>query len=236
MKFALFVLLIFLSGKGLAVCERPLIVAAEHWPPYAEQVGEVWTGIDVERVREVLSAVGCDVLFTNIPPERSHLLLERGEVDVLMAASDVPARHRYAWFTLPYRQEVQGVFAVAGTANLPSDFFALRGDSELTLIAPRAGWYGSDYDEVRDELIAGGRLLMFDYTRQALTMLAAGRGHLLMGDQQSMLLAAQQMGLSIERCWVANDAPVHLMLSRQSVSLDLVQRINAALGANIPQP
>ncbi|PKM21442.1 MAG: hypothetical protein CVV10_09365 [Gammaproteobacteria bacterium HGW-Gammaproteobacteria-14] len=228
MKVALFVLLAWLPGLVSAVCERPLIVAAEHWPPYAEKVDERWTGIDVQQVRAILAAVGCEAVFTDIPPERSHLLLERGEIDLLMAASDVPARHRYAWFTLPYRQEVQAVFAISGTKDLPSDFFGFR-DSELTLIAPRAGWYGDDYAAVRDELMASDRLLTFDYTRQALTMLAAGRGHLVMGDQQSMLLVAQQMKLSIEQRWVANDAPVHLMLSRHSVSEALVQRINEVL-------
>ena len=50
-----------------------------------------------------------------------------------------------------------------------------------------------------------------------------------MGDQQSILITANKLGVKLSQRWIANDAPVHLMLSRTSLTPTHLQRINAAL-------
>ncbi|MFN3713525.1 MAG: substrate-binding periplasmic protein [Alcanivoracaceae bacterium] len=225
------VLLLFLmlvSGMAFALCERPLRVAVEDWPPYQLESEGRWTGIDVERVDQLLRGVGCVAVFMSVPAGRSHLMLERGDIDILMAASDVPERHRYAWFTEPYRQEVMSVFGVQGRMDLPAGFGRLV-ETGLVLIAPRAGWYGAEYAQIRNELIESYRLLVFDVTPQAVTMLAAGRGDLLLGDHEAVLLAAAELGIELTPMWVANDAPVHLMLSRASLTEVHLDSLNALL-------
>lgn len=222
------VLLLCLSAQVAALCERPLKVAAEHWPPYSVLSEDGWQGTDVDRVRALLRRAGCEVIFMDTPPGRSHVMLEKGEVDILMAASDVPERHRYALFSKPYRREVMAVFALAGRDDLPGGFPALLA-SDHTLVAPRSGWYGEAFAAVRGDLIGNHQLIAFDYTHQAVSILAAGRADLLMGDQQSILITANNLGVKLSQRWIANDAPVHLMLSRTSLGEAHLQRINAAL-------
>lgn len=221
-------LLLCFSAQVAALCERPMRVAAEHWPPYSEQGEEGWQGIDIDHVRKLMRRAGCDVVFLNTPSGRAHLMLEKGEIDILMAASDVPERHRYALFSKPYRREVMAVFSLAGREGLPASFPALL-DSDRTLVAPRSGWYGEAFAAVRGDLIRNHQLIAFDYTHQAVSILAAGRADLLMGDQQSILITANSLGVKLSQRWVANDAPVHLMLSRASLTPAHLQRINAAL-------
>ena len=221
-------LLLILSAPAAALCDRTLRVAAEHWPPYSVLSEDGWQGTDVDRVRALLRRAGCEVIFMDTPPGRSHVMLEKGEVDILMAASDVPDRHRYALFSKPYRREVMAVFALSGRNNLPTSFAALRGGDHI-LVAPRSGWYGEDYAAVRGDLIGNHQLVAFDYTHQAVSILAAGRADLLMGDQQSILIVADNLGVKLSQRWVANDAPVHLMLSRATLTPTLLQRINTAL-------
>lgn len=228
MRGLIVVLLLCLSAQVAALCERPLKVAAEHWPPYSEQGEDGWRGIDVDQVRALLQRAGCDVVFRNTPPGRAHRMLEKGEVDILMAASDVPERHRYALFSKPYRREVMAVFALAGREDIPASFPALQASDHI-LVAPRSGWYGEEFAAVRGDLIGNHQLMAFDYTHQAVSILAAGRADLLMGDQQSILITANSLGVKLSQRWVANDAPVHLMLSRASLTLAHLQRINAAL-------
>lgn len=222
------VLLLCLSAQVVALCERPLRVAAEHWPPYAEPGEEGWQGIDIDHVRNLMRRAGCDVVFINTPIERSHLMLQKGEIDILMAASDVPERHRYALFSKPYHREVMAVFALAGREDLPGNFPALRASGHV-LVAPRSGWYGEAFAAVRGDLIGNHQLIAFDYTIQAVSILAAGRADLLMGDPQSILPTANRLGVKLSQRWVANDAPVHLMLSRTSLTPAHLERINAAL-------
>ena len=222
------VLLLCLSAQVAALCERPLKVAAEYWPPYSEQGKDGWQGIDVDHVRRLLQKAGCEVVFLNTPSGRAHRMLEKGEIDILMAASDVPERHRYALFSTPYRREVRAVFALAGREDLPHSFPALQASDHI-LVAPRSGWYGAAFAAVRGDLIRNHQLIAFDYTHQAVSILAAGRADLLMGDQQSILMTANSLGVNLSQRWVANDAPVHLMLSRASLTPAHLERINAAL-------
>ncbi len=228
MRGLFIILLLCLSAHATALCERPLRVAAEHWPPYSEQDNQGWQGIDIDHVRNLMRRLGCDVVFLNTPSGRAHLMLEKGEIDILMAASDVPERHRYAYFSNAYRREVMAVFALAGRDDLPADFASLR-DGGYTVVAPRSGWYGEAFAAVRGELIRNYQLIAFDYSHQAVSILAAGRADLLMGDQQSILITANNLGVKLSQRWVANDAPVHLMLSRASLTPAHLQRINAAL-------
>ena len=221
-------LLLILSAPAAALCDRPLRVAAEHWPPYSVLSEDGWQGTDVDLVRALLRRAGCEVIFMDTPPGRSHVMLEKGEVDILMAASDVPERHRYALFSKPYRREVMAVFALADRDGLPASFTALR-QTDYTLVAPRSGWYGEAFAAVRGDLIDNQQLIAFDYTLQAVSILAARRADLLMGDQQSILITADRLGVKLSQRWIANDAPVHLMLSRVSLTEAHLQRINAAL-------
>jgi polar amino acid transport system substrate-binding protein len=221
--------LMLVSTTALALCDRPLRVAVEEWPPYQHEVDGHWTGTDVEMVGQWLHRAGCRVEFVPVPAGRSHLMLERGDIDILMAASDVAERHQYAWFTRPYRQEVVVVFGLQGRPDLPVAFAPLR-DTSLVLIAPRAGWYGADYARIRGELIEAHRLLVFDTTRQAITLLAAGRGDLLLADRDAVLVTAAELGIALRQQWVANDAPVHLMLSRASLTEAHRDGLNALLG------
>ena len=228
MRGLIVVLMLCLSASVAALCERPLRVAAEQWPPYSEHGEKGWQGIDIDLVRSLLRRAGCDVVFLNTPPGRAHLMLEKGEIDILMAASDVPERHRYALFSKPYRREVMAVFALAGREDMPAGFAALR-DGGYTLVAPRNGWYGEAYASVRGDLIENHHLIAFDYSHQAVSILAARRADLVMGDQQSILITANKLGVKLSQRWIANDAPVHLMLSRTSLTPTHLQRINAAL-------
>lgn len=141
-------LLLSLSSQVAALCERPLKVAAEYWPPYSEQGEDGWQGIDVDHVRSLIQRAGCEVVFLNTPSSRAHLMLEKGEIDILMAASDVPERHRYALFSKPYRREVMAVFALAGREDVPDSFSALQASTHI-LVAPRSGWYGEAFAAVR---------------------------------------------------------------------------------------
>ena len=120
------------------------------------------------------------------------------------------------------------VFALAGREDLPGNFPALRASGHV-LVAPRSGWYGEAFAAVRGDLIGNHQLIAFDYTIQAVSILAAGRADLLMGDPQSILPTANRLGVKLSQRWVANDAPVHLMLSRTSLTPAHLERINAAL-------
>ena len=68
----------------------------------------------------------------------------------------------------------------------------------------------------------------------AIGMLKTARVDLIMGDIRALQVVAAESGLHLGPPWlVLHDAPVHFMLSRQSVSEPLLREINSALAATL---
>lgn len=100
----------------------------------------------------------------------------------------------------------------------------------LTLVAPRAGWYGLPYESQACALRKNGRLSRFGDFFQGIRMLAAGRASFMLGDAAAVERAAAKAGVKVQPLpfWLV-EAPVHLMFSRATVREADVQRIDAAI-------
>lgn len=215
-----------------ANCDRPLRVLAEHWPPYVIDAGESshprFSGDDVELARRVLAAAGCEALFVSMPTERAKQALVRGEIDVMMAASKIPERLAYAWFSLPYRQEVIAVVGPEGTTAVTA--WQQFSERQYLLLAPRYGYYGDAWQQASSNLIQAGAVIFYTHYTRAVGMLKAGRADYVLGDVHALRAAGRELGLSLSAPMiVANDNPVHLMFSRKSVARETVDAVNRVL-------
>lgn len=102
------------GSSALAACE--LRFGWEPYVPYqfAGAGGEV-TGADIVLMRELAAAIGCEVVFKELPWARQLLELENGAIDVVMSASRTPERAEYALFSMPYRRAEMAIFVRRGT-------------------------------------------------------------------------------------------------------------------------
>ena len=223
-----------MASTHAAACSRPLNMVSEEWPPYSFTNEEnVQTGLDMDMAKAILKEAGC-VLVTAppLPAVRRQLLFERGEFDLMLAATDTVERRRFARFSIPYRHETVALFTqvrdyprYAGINGM-----AALSRGQAALLAPRIGWYGADFAQAAPALRASGRLFDFGTLGQGLRMLAAGRAPLIMGDRAAVLYEAQRQKLVLRQLpFVLQQAPVHLMLSRASTTDDDLARINAAI-------
>ena len=219
---------------ALAQCSRPFSMATGQWEPYAYyDAGRNFTGIDADMVRAILKEAGCQLVeLDSKPATRNLTLFEKGEIDLMTGASRTPERLKLAYFSLAYRDETVGMFALAEHAD---QFRALHSFSDfiqgqLTLVAPRAGWYGLAYENQAAALQKSGRLSRFGDFSQGIRMLAAGRASFMLGDAAAVEHAAARQGVKVQPLpfWVV-EAPVHLMFSRATVREADVLRIDAAI-------
>lgn len=215
-------------------CSRALNMVSEEWPPYSFTNEEnIQTGLDMDMAKAILKEAGCTLVTAPpLPAVRRQLLFERGEFDLMLAATDTPERRRIARFSNAYRHETVALFALARHypryAGIDSMAAVLRG--QAAVLAPRVGWYGADFARAAPELRAGGRLYEFGAVDQGVRMLGAGRAQLIVGDRAAVLYEAQRQRLALRQLpFVLHQAPVHLMLSRASTTDSDLARINAAI-------
>lgn len=221
-------------GGAAAGCSAPIVLATGQLEPYGYfDAQKRYVGMDADMIRAIVAEAGCTLGYLPLMPDKRNLtLFEQGKVGMLAGASRTPARQKWAWFSVAYRTETIGLFSVAD-ARAPEP--ALRSLADVvrrpvTLLAPRAGWYGAEYERHKPALQGARRLYQFDNLAQGVRMLAARRAHYMLGDAAGVEHAAARLGVQVRPLpfWLVQ-APVHLMLSRATLTAADVALIDAAI-------
>ncbi len=109
-------------------------------------------GADLQRV---LALSGCRIDALVVPVKTSFprrlSLIRNGQIDMMSGISYRPERAEYAWYSIPYRTDHVTLWARRGEAER----FAGRSlvqliDDGVLLAGPEAGWFGADYEALRD--------------------------------------------------------------------------------------
>lgn len=221
-------------GALANACTKPIRLATGQWEPYSYYDAQRrFVGIDVDMVHAIFKEAGCTLVELGaMPASRNLTLFFRGDIDLMTGASRTPERLKRAWFSLPYRDETVGLFALAdGSRRYEKvrsfdDFLGRR----LTLLAPRTGWYGDVYEKQMPALLASKRLSQFSDFPQGIRMLAAGRAQFMLGDASGVEHAAARQGIKVEPLpfWLL-ESQVHLMFNRSTIPQADVRRIDAAI-------
>ncbi|WP_035373382.1 substrate-binding periplasmic protein [Pseudoduganella violaceinigra] len=211
-----------------------LRLAPEEWPPYFYHNDKaVLTGVDYDLLVAILSHAGCALqVEKEMPPARRNVLFQQGKLDLLMAASLTEERRGYARFSLPYRQETVGLFTLPEKLDKFRRIDSFQGivAQRVSLLAPRLGYYGDDYERALPLLNAEGRRSTFGTFEQGIKMLEAGRGDLIMGDANALRHIARAQNVKIAPlAYIPYRAPVHIMLNAASTTQAQLTRINHAI-------
>ena len=88
-------------------CEMTLVVStALEWPPYSWEVDGQYHGIDIQILEYLFSKLNYCWQYVAYPSStRAFREFQKGNADVIFAASLTNERRRYAVFSEPYRQE-----------------------------------------------------------------------------------------------------------------------------------
>jgi polar amino acid transport system substrate-binding protein len=228
-------LALFASGQARAhACSKAMTMGTGQWEPYAYYDAQKrFTGLDADMVRAIFKEAGCTVVELGaMPPTRNMLLFNKGEIDMMSGASLTADRLKRARFSVPYRDETVGLFALAESFD---KYRAIRSYDDflrrpLTLLAPKVGYYGEAYEKSMESLMAAKRLSQFVDFTQGMRMLAAGRAQFILGDAAGVEHAAARQGVKVQPLpfWILQ-SQVHLMFSRATTDEADVRRIDAAI-------
>ncbi len=185
-----------------ASCSKPVVTAVGPFPPYVYQDAQrQWSGIDIDMAQAIFQEAGCTLAFaTSMPATRYITLFELGKVDMMLGASDTEERRRMARFSSAYRYESVALFALARDADRYRDIdgFAAIRQRGLTLLAPKAGWYGPAYASALPALRAGGHVSEFVTFSQGIRMIGAARATFIMGDSAAIRYEARRQHVALQ--------------------------------------
>ncbi|KLN60407.1 hypothetical protein WH96_11700 [Kiloniella spongiae] len=218
-----------------AGCERSYSIAySNNYIPYQYiPKNSVLTGLDIDVVKSVMSEMGCEYNLLLMPSKRAQMLLKRGTLDIMPAASITVERSAYAYFSESYRDETVAMFVRA------SDYNSYKGykltdavDQKLSITAGLGGWYGPEYGEEKQRALDVGVLRLNAETEVRIQQLLNNRVDMVIADMYvgyHHAIKARRLDAIRPLPHLLNADPVHFMLSKESVSPGFVAKFNQAL-------
>ena len=192
---------------------------------------------EVERdsawVQQVFAEAGCRLV---ILPQAERILdriwsMKIGEIDFISAATPLPDRLEFAYFSIPYAQERVVVVAHQAVAEVTHiERMADLISSKRPVIGPHFGYYGPDWDGVKAQLQQAERFRAYKSWPSARGMLLRKPESLLLvvDDAATGIVNGSPLPLMILPATLFQ-ADIVFMFSRKTVSADDVELINAAI-------
>ncbi|NQD35779.1 transporter substrate-binding domain-containing protein [Permianibacter sp. IMCC34836] len=184
-------------------------------------------------VARVFAEAGCPL---QVLPRAERMLdrfwsLKTGQIDFVSAATPLPERSEFAWFSLPYgrekivmvtHKELAGQIRAKSMADLLSE--------QRTIIGPHFGYYGENWPEIKKQLQAVDRFEAYNNWAKARGMLLRNPDGILMivEDAARDVVAHERPPLVILPVTLSESELV-FMFSRKTVTEPEVALINAAI-------
>lgn len=206
------------------------------WLPYIEVQNESVTGTDILLIRRLLSAVGAELRLVKLPESRALNQLAQGQVDLIFAASYTKERAQFAWFSKPYRSEMnqvivhQQLLQTYPHISSKSAFFALAARKLAGAYNPK-GYYGEEFEQLKKlPQVMQRSLAIFD-AEQRLDLVLSQRVDYSLVDSRWIEQRQQQGDIPALTVlpFVLHQAEIHLMFSKKTISAACVEQLDLAL-------
>lgn len=230
----LVVALLPLSSLADRCATVPIQVGWAPWAPYQyPQTGaEQPAGLDIELISAVLAEMHCPADFEQVPWKRQLLHIKTGELDLITGASYVAEREEYGYFSKPYRQESVRLFTQSGNVpQMEGLDLTEYSDRGLQIGAVLGYFYGEDFERAMRDPDFKQHLIELPSEEVAFRMLNAGRVDAVVADPYvaAQLFEQNPQWHRFEPVSTLYRADIHFLISRASVSIDWLERFNAAL-------
>jgi len=220
-------------------CQRAAVSrAAIDMPPYMflnEQKQLV--GYRVEFMQQLFARLKCDLkIMTDLPWKRSLILLENGEVDVLMNVSKSAEREHYAWFSAAYDDEKVALFvAAAQREHIQLKQIADLATADIRVGIIRGNHYGAQFMALLAQAEKRGNVVEAIDKPALYQLVLRDRVQVYLDYYPNGLLGLrdEKLDQEIVRYPLAplSIGQVHFMFSKKSVSPAFVRQLDLALAA-----
>lgn len=219
-------------AKEASGCARPIWIAASALGR-AMVIGEdgQLTGLTREVFARIAANTGCQFQYVVVPRARAFAMLKNGQVDIVTDATLTPDRLEASHFT-EIGMAAPALISLARDLQLDTttaDFAA----SNFSIITIHGHDYGAQYQAFIKSPAMQGRVSSAVTADNAIKMLMAGRGHVILANPFIMVDAWQRIGRGVE-LFVSElqgmpSVPHGVYFSKQKMDPDDIAKIEQAL-------
>ncbi len=221
-------------AQPVATATCQLSMQVQHFPPRmikTELAGQShWRGFNVDLFRLLLSKIGCQPQFQELPWGRSLLLLQQGELAAMSNMSLNAERQQFAEFIGPFLQEQ---IVAVGPVGLKPQVASL---ASLRLHAQNIGlmqgiYYGPEFAEASQDSVLAAKLVYVKTNQQKLQLLYSGRVQVVFEDLLNYQLLRQAGQLDAEQfqpLFTLYRNGVYFAFSKRTITTAQLQQLRQA--------
>ncbi|WP_172972018.1 substrate-binding periplasmic protein [Roseibium aquae] len=188
------------------------------------------TGPDAELMREMLAAIGCRLVFLELPWKRAIALVRAGDLDMVPFASYTVEREEFGHYSVPYRTTYHRFISTPenGLSDHSLPDFLARGGRIATMLGYS---YPLGISTTLSHPAYENQIIILTSYDQQVQMLRTGRVDGIIASDttlQHRVIKAGDVDFEIKVIDVY-PANLHFLFSRKSVSGQTVERINQFL-------
>jgi len=234
MKSILLSLCILIYSLNSIACETTLTLGlGNEWKPYYFEEQGKPTGADIQYIKNILAEANICLAYLKIADSlRSHVELEKGNIDFLAGATYNLDRDSYAQFSSPYRSESIRIFWLKNKyQHLTNATLSDLVKAGLTGVSNRGSYLGSHYLDIMKHTTS---IHLVSTIKQRMKMLEHGRVDFAIEDEMAGLKYLSQHYLeNIElHPFVVFQNDVSFMFSRKTVPERVIDKINLIIKEN----
>ena len=217
---------------------KPLVIGVTPRPVFVtvDEQGNL-DGLDIALAKAIFAEAGMQISFQVYPWKRIVHLLENGEVDVALSASDSDQRREFAHFSSEaFRLGHNLLFTRKKNVAL---FDPNKGLSQLEGKAVRLGVqrgvaYSHEYDEMLKSEAFRRKLVVVDTPPRLVDLLLIDRVDAFLGSERDFhreIIQHDAEGQIVPVFYLMNDqeASSHIMFSKASVQTQWVEKVDEAM-------
>lgn len=218
------------------------------WQPYQfnsmTPVGYILTGMDVELVKIIAAKVGVEIKYEEVSWAKHQSDLKEGKREVAAGATYTDERAKFAYFSLPYRFEENSLFVLKDLEkNLDfrniAEYLAQLRLQNFRIGVIKGFIYGHpQINEFINDPVNNDIVFKYENDTESLQALLRGEVEGFMADRivgAAAVLNKLAAG-KVQEIKLDVKTPIHLMFSKQSVSLELVDRFNQEIKKIVASP
>jgi polar amino acid transport system substrate-binding protein len=215
-----------------AACQFSMQV--QHFPPRmikTERAGQThWRGFNVDLFRLLVSKVGCQPLFQELPWGRSLLLLQQGELTAMSNMSLNAERQQYAEFIGPFLLEQIVAIGPQALQQQVTSLASLR-QYALSIGLMQGIYYGPEFAKASQEPVLAAKLVYVSTNQQKLQLLYSERVQVVFEDllnYQLLRQSGQMDAAQFQPLFTLYRNGVYFAFSKQSTPAAQLQQLHQA--------
>lgn len=211
-----------------------LSVGWELWYPYQYHNKNLeLVGLDIESFNAIMTEANLSYDMAEIPWKTHLHFIKTGKMDLAMGASWSKERETYAYFSSAYRKETVKLIVKKGnTKKVKLVTLADIAGSQFMIGVESGYYYGEEYEKLSKLAAFRANISEVVDLEENVSLLLKGHldGFLVDPDtMQSFIQKYQMQGEFEEHSLEIYSADIFLMLSKKSIDVDVLQKINQAI-------